>query len=68
MPHIARRIAGEEVRDYLLASILLGALILTICDTISRTLFAPYEIPVGIILSLLGAPFFLWILFRSRGK
>ena len=68
VPHIARRLAGEEVRDYLLTSVLLGALVLTICDTASRTLFAPYEIPVGIILSLFGAPFFLWILFRSRGK
>lgn len=65
VPHIARRLVGEETRDYLLASVLLGALFLTVCDTAARTLFAPYEIPVGIILSLLGAPFFLWILFRS---
>ena len=68
VPHMARRLVGEESRDYILAPVLLGALVLVICDTAARTMFAPYEIPVGIILSLLGAPFFLWILFRSRGR
>lgn len=68
VPHMARRIAGGEIRAYLLVSVLLGALLLTLCDTVARTVFAPYEIPVGILLSLLGAPFFLWLLFHFRGK
>ena len=68
VPHMARRLVGEECRDYIIASVLLGALLLVGCDTAARTVFAPYEVPVGIILSFLGAPFFLWILFRSRGR
>lgn len=68
VPHMARRITGGESREYLLVSVFLGALLLTLCDTAARTMFAPYEIPVGILLSLLGAPFFLWLLFHYRGK
>ena len=40
---------------------------LTLCDTLARILFAPYELPVGIVLSLGGGPFFLWLLLRQRG-
>ncbi len=68
VPHMARRVTGGESKEYLLVSVLLGALLLTLCDTAARTVFAPYEIPVGILLSLLGAPFFLWLLFRFRGR
>ena len=49
------------------ASMLLGALLVTVCDLLGRVLFAPFELPVGILLSLLGGPFFLWLLFRQRG-
>ena len=38
-----------------------------LCDTLSRTLFAPYEIPVGIVLSLLGGPFFIFLLLTKKG-
>ena len=40
---------------------------LTLCDLASRLLFAPYELPVGITLSLLGGPFFIWLILRQRG-
>ena len=67
VPHIARLLVGGECKYVLLASALLGAAMLTACDYIARTWFAPYELPVGILLSLLGAPFFLWLLCRKKG-
>lgn len=66
-PHMARRLAGEDSAARLLwASALGGAALLTLCDVLARTLFAPYELPVGVVLSLLGGPFFLWLLLRQR--
>ena len=44
-----------------------GALFMVLCDLVARVLFSPFEIPVGIVLSFAGAPFFLWLLFRQRG-
>ena len=44
-----------------------GGIFVLLCDTLSRTLFAPYEIPVGIVLSLLGGPFFIGLLIKQRG-
>ena len=44
-----------------------GAALLTVCDLISRVVFAPYELPVGIVLALVGGPFFIWLLLRQRG-
>lgn len=67
VPHIARMLVGGECKYLLPASALLGAALLTACDYIARTWFAPYELPVGILLSLLGAPFFLWLLCRKKG-
>ena len=40
---------------------------LAFCDTLGRVLFAPFEVPVGILLSFLGAPFFLWLLLGHKG-
>lgn len=68
IPHITRHFVGAEGKYLLPASALLGASFLTFCDLIARKLFAPYEISVGIILSFLGAPFFLYLLIRKRGK
>lgn len=66
-PHIMRRLAGEDSSARLLcASALGGASLLTLCDVLARTLFAPYELPVGVVLSLLGGPFFIWLLLRQR--
>ena len=44
-----------------------GAALVTLCDLAARLLFAPYELPVGILLSLIGGPFFLMLLVRQRG-
>lgn len=68
-PHMVRRLAGEDSSARLLwASALGGAALLTLCDILARTLFAPYELPVGVVLSLLGGPFFLWLLLRQKRR
>lgn len=67
VPHAMRRIVGEDNGILLVASAMGGAFFVLICDLIARVLFAPFEIPVGIVLSFAGAPFFLWLLFKQRG-
>ena len=67
VPHMARRLVGSESRFLLPLSILLGAGFVTVCDLASRLLFAPYELPVGILMSLIGGPFFLILLLRKKG-
>lgn len=68
VPHIVRLFVGSDYRYLFPGSVLLGAGILILCDTLARVLFAPIEIPVGIIMSALGAPFFLHILRRREVK
>ena len=65
-PHIMRRMVGEDSFPLLLSSALGGALLLTACDLASRIIFAPFELPLGVVLSLTGGPFFLWLLLRQR--
>ena len=67
VPHIMRGVTGQESRPLLAASALGGAAFLTTGDLLARILFAPYELPVGIILSLVGGPFFIVLLLRQRG-
>ena len=67
VPHAARFLAGAETRFLLPLSAAMGAAFLTLCDILARVLFAPYELPVGILLSYIGAPFFIWLLLRQRG-
>ena len=67
VPHIMRRLVGEDSRPLLAGCALGGAAALTLCDLLARLLFAPYELPVGIVLSLAGGPFFIWLLLRQRG-
>jgi iron complex transport system permease protein len=66
VPHIMRIILGPDHRLLLPASAVAGAIFLVICDLIARIAFAPIEINVGIITSLVGAPYFLYLLIRSR--
>lgn len=66
-PHIARKIVGNDHRVLLPASALLGAFCVVGCDLPARLLFAPFELPVGILLSLIGGPFFLGLLLRHKG-
>lgn len=62
IPHITRLIIGSDYRYLFPASALLGASIMMICDTIARTIVEPIELPVGIIMAGIGAPFFLYLL------
>jgi iron complex transport system permease protein len=66
VPHMVRLIVGADHRLVLPASALFGASFLIVCDLIARTIVAPVEMPVGIITSIIGGPFFLWLLFRGR--
>ncbi len=66
MPHAARFILGQDNRYVLPAAALMGAIYILLCDTIARSL-TDAEIPIGIITSILGAPYLLWLL-RSKGR
>ncbi|MEG5265292.1 iron chelate uptake ABC transporter family permease subunit [Pseudomonas sp. JDS28PS106] len=66
-PHMARRLVGGHHQFLLPASMLLGALLLVLADTLGRTLIAPSEIPAGILTAVIGAPYFLWLLARFKG-
>lgn len=66
IPHITRILIGSDHRYLVPACALNGAAALVLCDTVSRIILAPKEMPVGVILSAIGAPFFLYLLRRSR--
>lgn len=66
VPHIARLLVGSNHKFYLPLSAVLGAFILLWADSLARMIIAPAELPIGIITSLLGAPFFLWLLIKNR--
>ena len=66
IPHAVRRMVGGNAH-LLPLSLLFGAGFVALCDALSRILFAPYEIPVGILMAFLGAPFFLFILIKGKG-
>ena len=65
VPHTARLILGSDYRTLLPGAALLGAAVVTISDTFARTIFAPTELPVGILMAMLGAPFFLYLLRKE---
>lgn len=65
VPHTARLILGSDYRILLPGAALLGAAVVTISDTFARTIFAPTELPVGILMAMLGAPFFLYLLRKE---
>ena len=67
-PHMVRRFAGADHRVLVPASALLGAAFVVVCDIAARMLFAPFELPVGILLSLIGGPFFLHLLLHRRRR
>jgi iron complex transport system permease protein len=68
VPHIIRMLWGGDYRRLLPLSMIGGACLLLVTDLVARTISAPQEIPVGIITALLGAPFFLWVLRRSKSQ
>ena len=68
IPHLVRMVAGPGHRLLLPASALGGATILVVADMAARTIAAPAEVPLGVLTSLIGAPFFFWQLRRTRTK
>ncbi|AUI66235.1 MULTISPECIES: iron ABC transporter permease [Glaesserella] len=66
IPHLVRFKLGADHRWVLPASALCGAILLLIADTIARTIIAPAELPVGMLTSLIGAPYFLWLVIRYK--
>lgn len=67
VPHIARKFIGYDAKHLIPFSIILGALVVVLSDWIGRILFIPYEIPVGIIMSFLGSPYFIYLLIQQKG-
>ncbi|SJZ36093.1 FecCD family ABC transporter permease [Selenihalanaerobacter shriftii] len=66
IPHIVRLLVGPDHRILIPSSALVGAIFLILTDTLARTVIAPTEIPVGIITSLLGGPFFIYLLNQKK--
>jgi ferric hydroxamate transport system permease protein len=65
-PHVARTLVGSRHCRVLPISLLLGAVLVSAADTIGRSVIAPAQIPAGLLTALLGAPYFVWLLWRSR--
>jgi iron complex transport system permease protein len=65
-PHAARALVGGRHARVLPVAMLLGAVLLGLADTLGRTVIAPAQLPAGLAVALLGAPYFVWLLARSR--
>ncbi len=68
VPHGVKLIIGQDNRFAIPASALAGGMFVILCDLLARTLFLPYELPVGILMSFLGGPFFLYLILKNRQK
>lgn len=65
-PHLARSLVGGRHAALVPVAALIGALLVSVADTIGRTVIAPAQIPAGLITALIGTPYFVWLLWRSR--
>lgn len=68
VPHLVRLIIGPSHKVLLIGSVLMGASLLILADTISRTVVAPAEIPLSIITAFIGAPFFIWLILNYKKR
>jgi iron complex transport system permease protein len=66
-PHLTRRLVGPNHRVLVPGAALVGAVLVVAADIVAQNALAPYQIPVGIIVALVGAPYFLYLLIRTRG-
>lgn len=64
-PHMARRLVGPFHRHFLIISAVLAAILVSLADAVARNVFSPVEMPVGIILSLIGVPYFMYLLIKE---
>ncbi|MFS0871843.1 iron ABC transporter permease [Paenibacillus xylanilyticus] len=67
-PHMVRLLTGHKLRRSMFLSALAGAVMLVLADTIGRTVMAPTEIPSGILIALIGTPYFLYLMYRSNWR
>lgn len=67
-PHLARQFVGTSHEGLLPTAALVGGLMVTLADLLGRSLFAPIEIPCGVITAVVGAPYFLYLLYRNRNQ
>jgi iron complex transport system permease protein len=68
VPHIIRISVGHNFKLLMPLSVMFGGILLLIADTTARTIIAPSELPIGIITTGIGGPFFIWLLLRDRKK
>lgn len=67
-PHMVRLLTGHKLRRSMFLSALAGAVMLVLADTIGRTVMAPTEIPSGILIAIIGTPYFLYLMYRSNWR
>ncbi|MEJ8548065.1 FecCD family ABC transporter permease [Brevibacillus borstelensis] len=67
-PHMARKLVGTGYGSLLPASAILGGMFVLLADLIARTLFVPLDIPAGVFTATIGAPFFMYLLYKSRNR
>ncbi|MEY8460703.1 iron ABC transporter permease [Eggerthellaceae bacterium 24-137] len=67
VPHLVRFFVGHDNRWVVPVSALAGAAFVVGCDLLARVLFAPYELPVGILMAFIGGPFFIYLILKNRG-
>ncbi|WP_030157297.1 MULTISPECIES: iron ABC transporter permease [unclassified Glycomyces] len=67
-PHLARGLVGSRSHRTLPVAILIGVLLVSVADTLGRTVIAPAQIPAGLVCALIGTPYFLWLLWRTRTR
>lgn len=65
-PHLARRLTGPRHQTLIPVSALIGAFLFLLADTLARNVLAPSEIPVGLVISVLGAPYFVYLLMKTK--
>ncbi|CAM5216335.1 Iron complex transport system permease protein OS=Ureibacillus acetophenoni OX=614649 GN=SAMN05877842_106111 PE=3 SV=1 [Ureibacillus acetophenoni] len=65
-PHIARKLVGSSFGNLLPLSAIIGAVLVLLADTIGRTVFLPIEVPAGVFTAAIGAPYFIYLLYRQR--
>ena len=68
IPHLVRFFAGHDNRWVLPLSAVTGAVFVVVCDLLARVIFAPYEVPVGILMAFLGGPFFIYLILKNRSN
>ena len=66
--HAARALVGSRTGRVVPVAMLLGAVLVSVADTVGRTVVAPAQIPAGLTTALIGAPYFVWLLWRQRTR